>query len=623
MARTLTYYGPQYVSDVATPEYKIVFGTPPYHLESVEGLGAPDLNVISQNLPMQHGAQFSRSQYGPRLITIEGKLTGTITAQNTNKATISKACAHNNIAVHDTWMEDFWRLKATDSGIDTVAEFIDFLFNINAMGVLKYTSDGITPTKRINAVPYTGPVFKNKDGRQPYQSFQITFFCPSPFWEDDEYTLAINTTDDATTVDFEILGDVPPRMALHVEPTETTVSNNLELTITGKQNYTQGVASPSYVPTMLDMKSTAALVDGDLAYMSLMPGEKQMYIDRSANKIAVACGVSAPCLAYSVDGKNWVAATTVVGTQWIGCAWSPKLNLFCIVGTATPYFAYSVDGKNWVAATTVVGTQWVGIAWSPSLNLFVACGYTSPYFAYSVDGKNWVAATTVVGTQWNDVEWSPSLGLFAACGDTSPYFAYSVDGKNWVAATTVVGIALSEVVWSPSLGLFAACSYNSPYFMYSVDGKNWVAATTVVGIHWRSIAWSPSLNLFVAGSEATPYFAYSVDGKNWVAATTVVGTVWLGIAWSASLGLFIAGGTTSPYLAYSIDGKNWVAATTVVGTVWSGVSSFPDVNGEIDTNSKLTRFKALDMPPGDYRAVMLADQDMKWQLYYRKAWLGI
>ena len=76
-------------------------------------------------------------------------------------------------------------------------------------------------------------------------------------------------------------------------------------------------------------------------------------------------------------------------------------------------------------------------------------------------------------------------------------------------------------------------------------------------------------------------------------------------------------------MSYSTDGKNWTAASTVVGTDWRGVASFPDADDPVDTNGKLQRFKALDMPPGDYRAVMKADQDMVWKLYYRKAWMGI
>jgi hypothetical protein len=234
MARTLTYYSPQYVSDVLTPEYKIVFGVAPYHLEEVSGLGASDINMVSQSLPLQHGAQFSRLQYEPRMITISGKLIGSITTQNANKATMSKALAYNNQAVREAWQADFWRLKAADSGITTAAQFVDFLYNLGGYGVIKYTSSGITTTKRINAIPYSGPVFKNKDGREPYQDFQVVFMAPYPFFEDDAYTLAIDEQDDSLTVDFEIEGDIPPRMVLHVEPTEATVSNNLELTINAR-----------------------------------------------------------------------------------------------------------------------------------------------------------------------------------------------------------------------------------------------------------------------------------------------------------------------------------------------------------------------------------------------------
>jgi hypothetical protein len=455
MARTLTYYSPQYVSDVLTPEYKIVFGVAPYHLEEVSGLGASDINMVSQSLPLQHGAQFSRLQYEPRMITISGKLTGSITTQNANKATMSKALAYNNQAVREAWQADFWRLKAADSGITTAAQFVDFLYNLGGYGVIKYTSSGITTTKRINAIPYSGPVFKNKDGREPYQDFQIVFMAPYPFFEDDAYTLAIDEQDDSLTVDFEIEGDIPPRMVLHVEPTEATVSNNLELTVNARQNYTPEIAATAYVPTMIDMKSTAALKDNDLMYQSLINGEKQMYIDRTANKIAVA------------------------------------------VGPASPYIATSTDGVNWANATTVVGTSWRGVSWSASLGRFVAVGMASPYIATSTDGVNWANATTVVGTRW-----------------------------------------LSE------------------------------------------------------GSAAT-------------------------------LGRNDAVGDSDPYIATSTDGINWASATTVVGTAWAGVSSFPEPEQGTDTNSKLTRFKSLDCPPGDYRATMKADKIMNWKLYYRKAWLGI
>jgi hypothetical protein len=623
MARTLTYYSPQYVSDVLTPEYKIVFGVAPYHLEEVSGLGASDINMVSQSLPLQHGAQFSRLQYEPRMITISGKLIGSITTQNANKATMSKALAYNNQAVREAWQADFWRLKAADSGITTAAQFVDFLYNLGGYGVIKYTSSGITTTKRINAIPYSGPVFKNKDGREPYQDFQVVFMAPYPFFEDDAYTLAIDEQDDSLTVDFEIEGDIPPRMVLHVEPTEATVSNNLELTINARQNYTPEIAATAYVPTMIDMKSTAALKDNDLMYQSLINGEKQMYVDRTANKIAVAVGTAAPYIATSTDGINWVNSTTVVGTNWRGVSWSASLGRFVAVGYAAPYIATSTDGINWVNAITVVGTNWAGVSWSASLGRFVAVGTAAPYIATSTDGLNWANATTVVGSSWVGVSWAESLGRFVAVGTDSPYIATSTDGINWANAITVVGSRWAGVSWSASLGRFVAVGYAAPYIATSTDGINWVNSTTVVGSNWRGVSWSESLGRFVAVGHASPYIATSTDGINWANATTVVESSWLGVSWSASLGRFVAVGTAAPYIATSTDGINWANATTVVGTSWLGVSSFPEPEQGLDTNSKLTRFRSLDCPPGDYRATMKADKIMNWKLYYRKAWLGI
>jgi hypothetical protein len=623
MARTLTYYAPQYVSDATTPTLKIVFGDGgANHLEVLDGLGSPDMQTVTQGLPLQNGAQFSRAQYDPRIITVEGKLLGSITTQNTNKAAMAHALAFNNLAAKETWMSDFWRLKAADSGIDTVAEFVDFLFNINGLGILKYTSTGITTTKRINAIP-NSVTFKSKDGREPFQSFQVQFYCPSPFLEDDEYTLAVDETSALKTVDFTLAGDVPPRMVLHVEPTAATVSNNLELTITAKQNYAPTIEAGGYVPTMIDMKSTAALKDNDLFYQSFLSAEKQAYIDRTANKIAIIAGIASPYIATSTDGLNWAAATTVVGTSWKYIAYSPSLNRFVIVGDASPYIATSTDGLNWAAANTVVGTDWKSVSWSPALGRFVAVGSASPYIATSTDGLNWAAATTVVGTNWLSVSWSLALGRFVAVGAASPYIATSTDGLNWAAATTVVGTQWVGSSWSPALGRFVAVGSASPYIATSTDGLNWAAATTVVGGGWQECAWSSTLNRFIITGTQSPYIATSTDCLNWAAATTVVGTNWSRCSWSPALGRFIVGGSASPYIATSTDGLNWAAATTVVGTNWLGSSSFPEPEQGFDTNSKLTRFKALECPPGAYRAIIKADQSMKWKLYYRKAWLGV
>jgi hypothetical protein len=98
------------------------------------------------------------------------------------------------------------------------------------------------------------------------------------------------------------------------------------------------------------------------------------------------------------------------------------------VGNASPYIAYSADGKNWAAATTVVGTGWRGAAWSPQLGVFIAVGSASPYIAYSADGKNWASVTTTAGgTDWYNAAWSPELGLFVVAGTTTPYLAYTAN----------------------------------------------------------------------------------------------------------------------------------------------------------------------------------------------------
>ena len=270
-----------------------------------------------------------------------------------------------------------------------------------------------------------------------------------------------------------------------------------------------------------------------------------------------ACGTQTPYLAYSTDGRNWTAATTVAGgSLWRTITWSPELGLFITAGSFSgPYLAYSSDGKNWTGATTAVGTFWYSSAWSPQLGLFVVAGDASPYLAYSTDGKNWTAATSLVGTNWYGVSWSPQLGLFVAVGTATPYMAYSTDGKNWIAATTAIASpGWNGTAWSPELGLFVAVGYAAPNILaYSTDGKNWTIAASSVGSQWWGVDWSPQLGVFVATGFATPYLAYSTNGKNWTAATTTLGTSWYGVAWSPQLGIFVIGGTQSPYLAYTAN----------------------------------------------------------------------
>ena len=87
--------------------------------------------------------------------------------------------------------------------------------------------------------------------------------------------------------------------------------------------------------------------------------------------------------------------------------------------------------------------------------------------------------------------------------------------------------------------------------------------------------------------------------------------------------MFIAVSESSPYMVYSRNGTSFSTMPTPATGQWLGVASFPDTDNQVDTNSKIARFKAIDMPPGEYRATMKAQQVMVWKMYYRKAWLGI
>ena len=107
-------------------------------------------------------------------------------------------------------------------------------------------------------------------------------------------------------------------------------------------------------------------------------------------------------LIYSTnDGNTWSLARSskpsiiTSNNGWQDSAYSPKLNLFILVGNSGPNrLIYSNNGQNWTdnrITASINNLQLTAITWSPELELFIAVDSTSAnkIFITSGDGINW------------------------------------------------------------------------------------------------------------------------------------------------------------------------------------------------------------------------------------------
>lgn len=139
----------------------IILWQTPYLVESVEGTGSPATDIQSQKAPYQDGVTFIDTLYQPRTITIQGAI--------------------NN---PQDWTDIYTRRR----------EMVRILNPKLGPGTLRYDFD--TDAFQITAIPDGSPVFPNKEWTNPFQKYQISFFCPDPYWQDiTSGTLALGLVD--------------------------------------------------------------------------------------------------------------------------------------------------------------------------------------------------------------------------------------------------------------------------------------------------------------------------------------------------------------------------------------------------------------------------------------------
>jgi hypothetical protein len=132
------------------------------------------------------------------------------------------------------------------------------------------------------------------------------------------------------------------------------------------------------------------------------------------------------------DGNTWGVCTSdssidVKSTtnDWIDSAYSPKLNLFILIGNAgSQRLIYSENGIIWsnIGVSSFINTYtWTAITWSSELELFIAIDGANNIFMTSVNGKTW---TLRIGSNFSSkvissIIWNKKHGNFIMCSSST------------------------------------------------------------------------------------------------------------------------------------------------------------------------------------------------------------
>jgi collagen type VII alpha len=309
--------------------------------------------------------------------------------------------------------------------------------------------------------------------------------------------------------------------------------------------------------------------------------------------VAVAAGVGANTLAYSLDSINW---TGIGSTVCAGGGYAVGYNgaVWVAGGTGTSPLAYSSNGIKWSAATSTGGiTVCNALAWSGT--------------------TYWLAGGNTIVTSPNGLAWT-SAGTYPFTTDTctglatngSLWVATSNGNTNNVAYSTNAGV--SWTINASASALFPNGSFCVAYngvdkwvlggenttnpLAYSTDGLTWTLSSSpgILFNHANSVAWN-GVQWVATGllTGSTSTVVTSNDGITWTYAATSPVSYGQGVASDAGYWL-LAGRGGGSVLSYSTDGSTWITSA-------NGNSLFTGCYG-IAGNVLLPRIGNSVFPPG-------------------------
>lgn len=181
----------------------------------------------------------------------------------------------------------------------------------------------------------------------------------------------------------------------------------------------------------------------------------------------------------SNNGLDW-SITGELAQSLNKIVYSPKLNLFCIVGN-NGYIATSPDGITWTQRYSDVTNNISAICWSEKQKQFVAVtdNNTNTRYIISNDGINWQSG--IIGNiGFKAIAYTEDLDIYMAVG-AGIYISY--DGKTWRGTRTQTTPVMNDVIYSKS----QMCFY--------IGGNNATLLKSKDGITFETIEQDISMNI--------------------------------------------------------------------------------------------------------------------------------
>jgi predicted phage tail component-like protein len=432
-----------------------------------EGLSGVSLNIQTQQVPFQDGGVFLDALMEQREISV------TVAIQDNNDLS---------------------------ARYERKRQLISALNPKLGEGVLVYTNDYLS--RQIKAVPQL-PIFENKNSNDAGTlKANVTFSCPSPYWEDLEDTVVF--IEQGLQKQIENSGDVPVGIEIDLSINEATSPRVMNLTENKKIKINGNWGNNIFISTKTGEKQVVTQnesleygLEGNARRRIIFVEDLGMFICLGNNIILT-----------SSDGINWAKQTETEGTADI--CYSKKLGLFARVGGKKIFL--SIDGTNWQEKEVFLGIREYNyganvICYSESLGLFVAQGF---YMYTSPDGINWTINTNAYDFSLNKIIYIEELNKFVGVG-ADGIIKTSPDGINWTSQTSGTSRWLWAIAYSEVLNMLVAVGDNGT-IITSPDGINWTSQTS----NFTRAIWGVSYinSQFIAECGYGSLLSSS-DGVNW------------------------------------------------------------------------------------------------------------
>ena len=158
----------------------------PYLITALDGIEMPEVNMQTQSAPYQDGVTDLDALFSPRTIVVSGS----ILAQDLPTIYLDRASAQRQLSPK------------------------------LGLGTLTFTNDSGTFTTACRCI---SAIFPNKEFVNPFQNFQLQFFCPDPYWYDNsQSSILMNIVNNGFTFPMTF----PVVFGNYVGSTPVTATNN-------------------------------------------------------------------------------------------------------------------------------------------------------------------------------------------------------------------------------------------------------------------------------------------------------------------------------------------------------------------------------------------------------------